>query len=242
MTTMVVLAEQPAAALPEVREHVGRERATDLYEAMLCDVCTTIQHGDADLLVNYPDPETVPDSEDPEAVLRDVIGSAVPSPEEVRYEVQVGGSKSARIGNAVTHLLDVEEEETVAVVEATAPFLRRQHVGSAAMKLRSSEVVLGPAPGGEVYFAGFREPIDFESAYESAPVESLTARATGAGHDVDFLAMLPLVESGTDLGTAQSMLRARARADRIVPERTAAWFETFDSSGDAETAGRSDSS
>jgi len=230
MTTVVVLAEalETGRPLPTLREQLDSDRVDALYEAMLCDVCTAIQHGDADLLVNYPDPETLPEGSDPEAELRDLVGPAVEDPDAVRYEVQVGASRAAKIGNAVTHLLESESEETAAAVEPTAPFLRREQIGSAAMKLRSSQVVLGPAPDGRVYYAGFREPIEFEGAYESPALETLTHRATTAGYDVDFLSMLPLLESPRDIETAASLLRARAAAERIVPAKTTAWFAEYE--------------
>jgi glycosyltransferase A (GT-A) superfamily protein (DUF2064 family) len=106
-----------------------------------------------------------------------------------------------------------------------AAFLTRELVGSAAMKLRSSEVVLGPAADGRVYYAGFREPIDFTDAYEPPAVETLTDRAAEADLDVDFLPMTPLVETGSDLVTAVAHVRARLRAGRNVPPRTASFVD-----------------
>jgi hypothetical protein len=153
-----------------------------------------------------------------------VIGPAVGAPDDVRYEVQVGETRAGRIGNAVTHLLETENKPTAGFVEPTAPFLRRQHVGNAAMSLRSSEVVLGPSTDGRVYFGAFQEPIDFEDALASPAVETLTERATSAGLGVDFLPMLPLVETERDLATAAPVLRSRVQAERIAPVQTAEWF------------------
>ena len=223
MTTLVVLAEPPVAGetLPELHEVLPPEDSAELYAAMLADVCELLQHGDAEVLVNYPPPEEVPGGVDPEAALREVIEPAVQSPEEVRYEAQVGSSKAARIGNAVTHLLETEGEMTAGVVEPTVPFLRREHVGSAAMKLRSSDVVIGPSTDGRITFAAFGEPIDFTGVLEPPALETMTARAVDAGNDVDFLPLLPRVETPGDLASAVSLARARAAAGRLVPARTA---------------------
>jgi 2-phospho-L-lactate guanylyltransferase (CobY/MobA/RfbA family) len=225
MTTVVVLAEPPAAGdpLPELAGTLTTEQRESLYRAMLADVCGALQHGEADLVVNYPPEERVPDGVDPETAVRDVIGPAVGAPDDVRYEVQVGETRAGRIGNAVTHLLETENEPTAGFVEPTAPFLRRQHVGNAAMSLRSSEVVLGPSTDGRVYFGAFQEPIDFEDAFVSPAVETLTERAIGAGYDVDFLPMLPRVEAERDLATAVPLLRSRVQAERIAPVQTAEW-------------------
>jgi hypothetical protein len=85
------------------------------------------------------------------------------------------------------------------------------------MKLRRSPVVLGPAGGGRVYYRGFSEPIDFDSALEPPELLTLTGRADDADLDVDFLEMMPLVETGDDLATAVALIRARVEAGRIVP-------------------------
>jgi len=230
MTTVVVLAEPPieGAMLPALQpEPLTANEADRLYRAMLADVCETVQHGEADLLVNYPDPDGVPDDVDPETSLRAILDAELPSSEEVRYEVQVGETVAGRVGNAITHLLESEDAGHVAFVEPTVPLLGREHIGTAAMKLRTSEVVLGPSTDGRVYFAGFREPVDFEDALAPPAVETLTDRALDAGHDVDFLPILPRVEQPDDLATAVSLVRSRHAADRLVPPRTTALFEKW---------------
>lgn len=231
MTTVAVLADPPVADSDRPARLAGGvlspEEATALYRAMLTDVCSAIQHGGADLLVNFCRPVDVPDDSDPEVSLRDVLGDRLPDPANARYEVQVGETYAGRVGNTLTHLLENEGEETVAVVEPTAPFLRRKHVGNAAMKLRSSEVVLGPAPDGRVYFAGFRQPVDFTDAFAMPTVETLSDRALDAGLDVDFLPMTPLVDDPDDVATAVSLARAREQAGTLVPEQTLACLEAL---------------
>jgi glycosyltransferase A (GT-A) superfamily protein (DUF2064 family) len=90
------------------------------------------------------------------------------------------------------------------------------------MKLRSAEVVLGPATDGRVYYAGFADTVDFEDAYATPTVETLTERAGDADLGVDFLPTTPVVETPADLRTVVPLLRARHRADRVVPPRTTA--------------------
>jgi hypothetical protein len=81
-------------------------------------------------------------------------------------------------------------------------------------------VVLGPCRGGRVYLAGFSGTLDFEDAYAPPAVETLTARALDARLDVDYAEFAPLVETGDDLATLVSLLRAWEMAGRKVPERT----------------------
>jgi glycosyltransferase A (GT-A) superfamily protein (DUF2064 family) len=240
MTTVVVLAELPddtplAALQPEP---LSREEAAVLYRASLLDVCHTVQHGEADLLVNYPDPERTA-SEDPEGELRELLADELPSPDEVRYEVQVGETYDARVGNALTHLLDSEGEGTVGVVEPTVPLLRREHIGTIAMKLRSSDVVLGPTADGGLYFAGFNEPVNFADSYATPAVETMTQRAVDAGLSVEFLPVLPRIDTLEGLATTASLVRARDVADRIVPSRTTACFEELGLEIEAGTVARS---
>lgn len=231
MATVAVLADPPVegVVLPEIvaETPLSAAEAARLYEAMVVDVCRAVEHGGGDLLVNYRVPGAAPDDLDPEGLLRELLAEELRAPGDARYEPQVGETYAGRAGNTVTHLLDREGEDTVAAVTPSAAFLRREQIGSAAMKLRSSAVVLGPAPGGRVYYAGFAEPVDFSDAFAPPAVGTLTDRARDADLAVDFLPMAPLVETAGDLATAIATLGARRRAGRIVPERTAATVEAL---------------
>lgn len=242
MTTIAVMAEPPqsGAVLTDLVDD-GRltvEEATELYTAMLADVCEAIDGSGAELLVNYQASEHVPDDDvDTEAEVRSALEGVLDT-DAVRFEVQVGSTHSARVGNTVTHLLEREGVKTAAVVQPTAALLGRQHVDSAAMKLRTSEVVLGPSTAGRVSYAGFAEPIDFEDAFAAPAVETLAQRATDAGLAVDFLPTIPVLEDERDLQTVVPQLRARETAGRLVPSRTAATladlgFEVIEEGGTA---------
>jgi glycosyltransferase A (GT-A) superfamily protein (DUF2064 family) len=203
---------------------VTAEEAADLYAAMARDLCAAVEASGGDLLVNYEpvdadDPTDPGTDEDALAAVRSMLGDAVDDP---RYEVQVGSSLSARVGNTVTHLLEREEVKSAAVVRPTAVALQRRYVDSAAMKLRQSEVVLGPATDGRVSYAAFTDPVDFEDAFTHPELETLTDRGRDAGLDVDFLEMLPVAETPDGLAALVSQIRARQRADLWVPPRTAA--------------------
>jgi hypothetical protein len=230
MTTVAVLADPPVEGfvLPELiaGTPLSAAGAARLYGAMLVDVCRAVKHGGGDLLVNYRDPDQVPGDVDSEGRVRNLLAEDLEAPGAARYEVQVGETFAGRAGNTVTHLLEQEGEDTVGVVEPTAAFLGREEIGTAAMKLRSSAVVLGPTAGGRVYYAGFAEPIDFAEAYAPPAVATLTDRAREADLGVDYLPMAPVVETGGDLVTALATLHARRRAGRSVPARTAAVVES----------------
>jgi len=225
MATVAVLADPPVEGFVlqgvTASTPLSESGTTRLYEALLVDVCRTVQRGGADLLINYRDPDQVPGDVDSERSLRDTLDGELESPGAVRFEVQVGESYAGRVGNTVTHLLEQEAEDTVAVVEPPAAFIGREQIGTAAMKLRSSDVVLGPTTGGRVYYAGFAEPIDFEDAFAPPAVETLTSRASEAGLAVDYLPMLPIADPGGALVEFLAQLRARRRAGRNHPDRTA---------------------
>ncbi|WP_262177889.1 hypothetical protein [Haloarcula laminariae] len=225
MTTVAVLADPPVEGhvLPELADGpLDESEAAALYMAMLADVCRAVESSGAELLVNYRPEEQAPDGVDPEQAVREPLDEALQAPDNARYEVQVGSSHAARVGNTVTHLLEREDVNTVASVEPTAGLLTRQLVDSAAMKLRSAGVVLGPSTEGRVYYAGFAEPVDFEGAYATPAVQTLTERATDADLGADFLPSAPVVETPADLRTVVPLLRARHRAERVVPPRTTA--------------------
>lgn len=228
MTIAVVLAEPPVAGvpLPGLADSAldGDDRAR-LYRAMLADVCRAIQESGIDLLVNYRSAEQVAADVDPERELRDALRDLLPDPDEARYEVQVGETVHGRVGNSVSHLLEHEGASSVSVVYPTAAFLGRADVGQATLKLRSTDVVLGPAPGGRVYFAGFDDTVDFTDAFATPALQTLTDRALDAGHEVDFLPVQPVVESERDLVDVVAGTRARRRAGRHAPPATTAMVE-----------------
>jgi hypothetical protein len=230
MTTVAVLADPPVEGfvLPELGNGLLDEsEKTALYTAMLTDVCRAVEASGAELLVNYRPAEQVPDGVDPESAVREPLEAALDAPGQARYEVQVGSSLSARVGNTVTHLLEQEGVNTAAAVEPTAGLLTRQLIDSAAMKLRSSGVVLGPSTSGRVYYAGFAEPVDFEAGYATPAVKTLTDRAMDADLGVDFLPTAPVLQTPADLRTVVPLLRARHQAERVVPPRTTTLITEF---------------
>lgn len=172
-----------------------------------------------------------------ETAVGSVVRSALEEPEEARLEVQVGETFAGRVGNTVTHLLENEAVGSVAVVEPTAAFLGRTHIDGTAMTLRRSEVVLGPAPAGRVYLAGFTDTIDFRDAYAPPAVTTLATRGRDAGHDVDFVETLPVVATADDFASALALLDARRTAGRPVPERFAATCDEFGVAAEGEGDG-----
>lgn len=239
MTVVAVLADPP------VEGHVFRTLvetsplseadAARLYEALFRDAVRAVDRSAGELLVNYAPaddlPGDAPDDPSPEAQLRAIVVDELDDQEAsdaVRFEPQVGSSFAARAGNTATHLLREEEASSVAIVRPTVPFLARTVLDSASMKLRGADTVLGPAPGGRVYYAGFGEPIDFADAWKPPALSTLADRAIDADHDVDFVDMQPVIENGRDLAAALVELRARVAAERIVPVNTATVLSELD--------------
>jgi glycosyltransferase A (GT-A) superfamily protein (DUF2064 family) len=232
MTVIAVFADppRPGLVLPDLADSspVSETEAADLYAAMVKDTMRAAERSGGELLVNYRDEELLPaefadaSDESAEAEVRALAADALEDPDEARFEVQVGSTFSARAGNTVSHLLGEEDAQSVAVVPGTAPMLTRKEIDSAAMKLRRNEVVLGPSERGRVHFAGFTETIDFEDAYDTPAIESLTRRAADAGHEVGFLPTATSVATGADLLSLVPELNARVTAERIVPGHTAA--------------------
>jgi hypothetical protein len=231
MPTVAVLAEppEPGVVLPEIVETtpLSAADAADLYAAMLADVCEAVQEGAGDLLVNYRPADQVDADVDPQAAIETVLDADVPRAEDVRYEVQVGETRASRAGNTATHLLESEGVDSVVLTDPSAAFLRREHLGTVTMKLRTREAVVGPTSGGRVYLAGFREPVEFSDIYAPPAVQTVTARASDADLDVGFAPMLPVVRTAEDLVSAVALVRARVRAGRNVPPRFAPFVAEY---------------
>jgi len=229
MTTIAVLATppRPGLVLPKLAETtpLDEQAAADFYEAMLRDTLLAVDRAGGELLVNYLPAEAFDDAYhteiDPAAEIRTIAADTLADLSDVRFEPQVGSTVSARAGNTITHLLETEGVSSAAVVFGTAPLLSRTIVDSAAMKLRTNEVVVGPTTGGRIYYAGFSEPIDFDAVFAGSELQTVANRASDAALDTEFLPMSPRVETNQELLSLLPLLRARFTAERIVPEYTA---------------------
>ncbi|MBZ6496437.1 hypothetical protein [Natrinema longum] len=207
---------------------VTEAEAVSLYEAAVADVLWAVAQSGGDLLINYRDEETLPADHaagDPEAEVRALALDALGEDAAVRFERQVGSSRSARVGNTVTHLLEQEGAQSVGILEPTVPLVARTEIDGAAMSLRRYDVVLGPSTGGATYFAGFSEPIDFTDAYATPELSSLARRAADDGLGVGFAPMLPTVSTPAGLEATVAGLEARRTAERPGGEATAALIE-----------------
>lgn len=231
MTVIAVLAKPPRAGLvlPELAATtpLSEHDVAEFYEAMLRDTMLAVDRSGGELLINYLPEDLIPDEYhtdvDPAAELRSIAADTLEDVSEVRFEPQVGSTVSARAGNTITHLLETEEVASAAAVFGTAPLLSRTLVDSAAMKLRTNAVVVGPATEGRAYYAGFTQPVDFDAVFDGIELQRLANRASDADLDTEFLPMSPRIETDRDLLSLLPMLRARFTAERIVPEHTAAF-------------------
>lgn len=236
---LVVDPPRPGLALPELHAAQGRSdgvlapaEAATLAGAMIRDAAVAAEESGGDLLVNYPPesqlPETSRTGTAPEAELRELLAEVLSDVDTVRFEPQVGSSFDARVGNTVTHLLREEGASSVAVLDGRAPTLERTALDSAAMKLRHSEAVVAPSPGGGVAYLGVSEPFDFAGAWEPPALRTMVDRALAAGHGVDFLPMHPRVDGPAGLASLVVLVQARRAAGRTVPEHTAAAIDRLD--------------
>lgn len=233
MTVAVALVDPPREGVV-TRDVVDRTPLTPadgvaLYEAMLADFFEVIPETNVDLLVNVPTEDQLPGdgSGSPEAEIRTIAARTLDPGDldDIRFEVQVGSTPSARIGNAITHLLRDEGETSAAFVDHRVPLLDRSVIDQAAIALRRNETVIGPAADGQVYLAGFKEPIDFTGVLADTPVEDIVSRSIDEDQQVDFLRRRDVVRTARDLRTVVSLIRARRMAGKSVPTHTAAVVE-----------------
>ncbi len=224
-------------ALERVGDDLPKRALADLYRATAIDVIRAVASSGGDLLINYRDAETLPetatDIDDPKGAVRSLTEEAIGDVTGVRFERQVGSTRSARIGNTVTHLLEREGVQSVAVLEPTAPLVERTEIDGIAMALRRKDVVLGPAGTGELYVSAFAEPIDFTDVYEHQPIERVARAAADGATDlrVGFAPRVPLVSTPAGLRGTVLEMAARQTTDHPVPRATAEAVATFDELG-----------
>ncbi len=230
MPTIVVPAAPPRPGLVltglAAEAPVSAVEAARLYKACFRDALSAADVAGGDLIVTYPSADRVGTNEDgtgPEAAVRAAATPALSAPAEVRFEVQVGSTPSARLGNVVTHLLREEEVSSVGYLLPSAYNTPRTVLDSAAMKSRSADLVLGPAPDGRVHYAAFADAsLNFADSLAPPALDGLAASAAEAEVATDFVETRPLLERAADLPTLLATVSARRRAGRTVPERVAA--------------------
>ena len=228
MTTVVVPATPPAPdrALPGLEGALSPEERVELATAMLKDVLRAVDESGGDLLLNYPPADRSPAQTEegtaPEDRLRDIAETALGS--VPRMEVQVGETPRARIGNAITHLLESEGVQSAAAVSSVAPLLDRTAIDTAAMRLRSAKMVLGPTPSGGVFYVGMREPVDFGSV-EPPEFGGYARAGRAAGFGIDRIPTSPIVRTERDLAQVIAMLEGLRAMDHHVPPHTAGWID-----------------
>lgn len=226
MTTVAVLADppHPETAFPELIEtsSLSAESAAALYAALLKDTVLAVERSGGELLINYRPAEALGLDVDAEAEIASVLNGVI-DPEKARFEKQVGETFAGRAGNTATHLLEAEGVGSVGIARPEAALFARTDIDAAAMKLRRSSVVLGPAPGGRLTYAAFAEPIDYTDCYDPPALETLTDRALDAGLDVDFLESKPYLSTAEDLANAVVSVRTRRNAEALVPTHLSEW-------------------
>jgi hypothetical protein len=205
---------------------VSEAEAARLYEACLRDALAAADAAGGDLIVTYPSADRVGAADDgtgPEAAVRAAAAPALSDPSAVRFEVQVGSTPSARLGNVVTHLLREEGAASVGYLRPTAYHTPRTVVDGAAMKSRSVGVVLGPAPNGRIHYAAFADAsLDFTDALAAPALDSLAAAAAAEDVAADFVESRPVLDYAADLPSLLTTVSARRRVGRAVPEHVAA--------------------
>lgn len=219
---LVVVPIDPArdrTPLPGLGDLLAPDDRRRVYEAAAADVARAVAGSGGDLLVNY----RVEDDGGSEEAARKMLAEA--NLAETRFERQVGSTRSARMGNTVTHLLREEGETSVGVLEPTAPLVARTEVDGAAMKIRRNDVVLGPGSNGAVYLAAFGEPIDFADAYAPSELSTLARRAADDDLGIGFAPMLPTVGTEAGLRSTVAGIEARRAAGQPVPAATAGVVE-----------------
>lgn len=208
---------------------VDGAEAARLYESAVADVITAVDGSGADLLVTYRDEETLPETvsvADPEAAVRELVPDGIDDT-DVRFERQVGSSSGARIGNAVTHLIEREGVASVSVLWPTATLVRRPEIDGLAMSLRRRDVVLGPAERDRVSMAGFAAPVDFDGAFDPPQRPTLAARAVAADREVGFAPQIPRIDSEPGLCATVATIEARLAAEKPVPVETATTIDAL---------------
>lgn len=226
MTVHVVLADPPGVdpRLPGLIESTPLD-ATDtatLAEAMLQDVCRTIETSGGELVVGVRrgDRADAPAGESVDGPIASVIEPALEDPGSAVVEPLAGKAPDELAATALERHFEDEAATSVAIVSARAPTIARTDLDGAAMKLRRSDAVVAPAPGDRFAYLGLSEPLGLAEQPLPPELTAVVDECVDAGHETDFLRMHPVVAHGADLVSLVAVVESRRTAGRWLPPFT----------------------
>lgn len=233
--TLFVDPPRPGLVFPDLVEQsaLSAGEAAELYQAIFQDLLLSATASGGDVLINYRPDDLLPtkftDESEPAAEkISQIAASTIETLDNIRFEVQIGSTQSARVGNTVTHLLDKEDHSSVGILQPTVASISRSDLDSAAMKQRRADVVIGPGQANTIYYAGFSTPIDFSGVFDSSPLASVIQGANDADLKISLLDMHPVLSDIQGLKTYISHAHARKRAGLPFAEHTVDVIETLD--------------
>lgn len=228
MTVHVVLADPPdeRPSLPGLIESspLDASATATLAEAMLQDVCRTIESSGGELVVGVRRGDRADaDAAAGESVdepIATVLESALEDPGSATVESFAGQTPDEQAATALERHFEEANATSVAIVSARSPTLARTDLDGAAMKLRRSDAVVAPAPGDRFAYLGLSEPLGLSGRPLPPELTTVVDECVDTGHETDFLSMHPVVTHGADLVSLVAVVESRRTAGRWVPPFT----------------------
>lgn len=166
-------------------------------------------------------------SPDVRTYLESILEPVVPENDSIQwYEHDAAPGRS--LNTVLDGLAEVSNAASVAVIAPLTPFVQRRHVDTAAMRLRSADLVVGPATDGCGYFIGRHRDRAGADWSGTADLDGVVSAAQDTGEEVDWLPILPSIGQQSPMEPLRSILQLAAVAEKPVAPATRSWLSAVD--------------
>ena len=201
---------------------LSREQTTAILDGVVQDGLRAAHESGGPLSIWIDEStRTVSEWNDPRGHARNLIEGALPSDAPMPEIDTESPTEYAAIAAAIERT----NEASGAVLIPGTPFVQRRHIDEAAMRLRQTDVVLGPATAGTWYLFGHREEVEFSYPEDSYLSSTIARQATASDYSMNLLRTLPGIWDGNSLADAVTTLTIADYADLSVGPFTRAWLE-----------------
>lgn len=228
MTDIAVPAVRPAQrarriGLPE------SEAIVDLFHAACADAASAVEESGGELYLAITTQEPPTGQRDARAFADELADTVL---DEDATILDVPGEDG--VPDTTQTLASVRADSdaaSVAVLDPRVPLIGRQHLDTAAMRLRRNDVVIGPTPTGGCYFVGTSLAADALPRVWDTDIDATTRALAETDNALGFIAILPRLAHADTISGITALVNAFNRSDQSVAPFTRACLDRYDEIG-----------
>lgn len=201
------------------------DEVTKLMVATCQDVCHAVAGSGGEAFIVPLEPETsIPGWTNPSEITEEIARTATDADNEITVTPTQPVDETG-----MQRLLDLvrerSDEASLAVVTPVTPLIQRRHVDAAAMRLRTSDVVVGPTSRCGWYFFGVSRETDLTLGPDACALPTITRDVLEAEVSIASIPFLPRMETNEELSTILGLVDLATITDPARAPFTRSWAE-----------------